>query len=440
MRARRARPRPGDDHSPGVWWLSPPGAVALVVPITLGLAVLFSPADFLTYFRCPKSLTTETALLFAAGALVLTLGAMATQLQRPTARRAGRWPWFDERQLTTLERCATVLFRVTMVGYASFVVTALRNGVSPGDVLASFLAQDVSSGDLENTIGTVPGVTTLTQVGVAYGVVAALLLCHRLDRRNLVRLAVLGLVTTVRAFVLTERLALIEIAVPMITVLALRVAHRTSPRRRLLVRLAPLPLIVLLVAGFAASEYSRSYTFFKARTDDGLLMFSLKRLSGYYATSYNNGQVLLRYDNYPGRLPYTSIEAVWTAPGIENIGLYDRLVGKDSDEAYTRLLHTYASEEFNNPGGLPAPFIDFGRGGGLVVLLGFGLATGYGYRSFVQGRLGGVLLYPVVVTGLFELPRFLYWTLGRTVPTVLALLLVYLAVDRSTRYAPRVTA
>lgn len=423
-----------------MWWLSPPGTVALIVPATLGLATAFSSADFLTYFRHPKSLTTETAMLFAAGAIVLVLGALAMQLDRPTGVRAGRWPWFDEQQLATLDRCATVLYRVTMVGYASFVVTAVGNGVTPGDVLASFLSQDVSSGEIETTIGTVPGVTTLTQVGVAYGVVAALLLCHRVDRRNVVRLLVLGVVTSTRAFVLTERLALVEIAVPAVAVLAMRASHRTSSRRRLFVRLAPLPMVLLLIAGFAASEYSRSYTFFKTRTDDGLVVFALKRLSGYYATAYNNGHVLLLHDSYPGRLPYTSLEAVWTAPGIDSIGLYDRLVGQDTDEAYTRILNTYASEEFNNPGGLPAPFIDFGRGGGLVVLLGIGVATGYGYRSFVEGRLGGVLLYPVVVTGLFELPRFLYWTLGRTVPIVLALLLVYRAVERSTHHTPTVSS
>lgn len=421
---------------PGVWWLSPVGALLLVVPVTLGLAVGYSHADYVTYFRTPKALTEQTALLFAAGALLLVLGSLLPQVGRRAGRAAGRWPWFDDRQLAVLDRCATILFRVTMLGYASFIVAAAINGVTPLDIVDALVAQDVSSGQLETAIGTVPGITTLTQVGIAYGVVAALLLAHRPDRRQVLRLVVLALVTALRAFVLTERLALIEVAVPALAVLAVRASHRTSPRRRTLLRLAPLPMVVLLVLGFAATEYSRSYQFFKTRTDDGLLLFATKRLSGYYATAYNNGEISVRYDTYPGRLPYASIEAVWTAPVVEQLDVYDRLVGRDSSEHYERLLQTYGSPEFNNPGGLAAPIVDFGRAGGLAVLLGLGLALGWAYRSFLEGRVAAVLLYPVAVTGLLEIPRFLYWPLGRVVPAVLALLLVLVALHRATRPMP----
>lgn len=422
--------------APGVWWLSPAGAVLLIVPVTLGFATAYSPQDFLTYFRTPKSLTSATALLFAAGALVLVLGTFLTQVGQRGPARPGRWPWLSPAQLDTLERCSTVLFRVTVIGYLSFLVAAARNGVSPGDVVSAVLAQDVSSGELESTIGTIPGITTLTQVGVAYGVVAALVLTDRVDRRTVLRLAALTLMSLLRAYVFTERLALVEVVVPALVVLVVRASHTRSSSRRFALGLAPLPLVVLLVLGFAASEYSRSYQFFQTRTNDGLVLFSAKRLSGYYATAYNNGQIGLTYDNYPGRLPYTSLEAVWTAPLVEQAEVYDRLVGRDSSEHYQALLRTYGNPEFNNPGGLPAPFIDFGRVGGLLVLLGMGLAVGTAYRAFLQGKAVGVLIYPVVVTGLFELPRFLYWTLGRTVPTVLALLLVAGALNRCDRRAP----
>lgn len=420
----------------GVWWLSPVGAVLLVVPPTLGLAVGFSSEDFLTYFRTPKVLTDSTALLFTAGATVLILGALLLQAGRSPERRPGRWPWLDDRQLSALERAATVLFRVTLIGYGSFVVAAARSGVTADDVLTAVLDQNVFTGELERTIGTVAGVTTLTQVGVAYAVVAVLLLCHGRDRRNIWRLVALVLLTALRAFILTERLALVEIALPVVAILAVRFADSDRRARRLAVLVAPLPLVVLLIAGFGATEYSRSYQFFKTRTDDGLVVFSLKRLSGYYATAYNNGEILLDHGGYPGRLPYTSLEALWTAPGVDGAGTYDRLVGRDAEEHYNRLLTTYGSPEFNNPGGLPAPFVDFGRVGGLVVLFGIGCLTGWGYRRFVHGDVAAVLLYPVAVTGLFELPRFLYWTLGRTVPIVLALLLVAYSLSRLRRPAP----
>ena len=422
----------------GLWWLSPPGAVALVVPLTLGLAVAYTPEDYRTYFDSPAALTPGGATLFAAGALAFVLGALVVQAGRRPAPRAGTWPWFDERQLAALRRAATVLFRVTAVGYASFVVSAARGGVRPSDVLSAVTSQDVSGGELENAIGTVPGVTTLTQVGIAYAVVAAVLLRHGPEPREVRRLAVLGGLTLVRAFVLTERLALIEVAVPALAVLVLPLSARLRGGRRLLLRLAPVPLVALLLLGFAASEYSRSYTFYSSRTSDGLLVFSAKRLSGYYATAYTNGELLLEHEPYPGRLPYRSTEALWTAPVVEQLRLYDRLSGRDGQARYDSVLETYGNPEFNNPGGLAVPFVDFGTGGGLLVMLGLGAVMGTGYRAATQGSVPAVLLYPVAVTGLYELPRFLYWTLGRTVPAVLALLLVAAAVHRSTRARPHV--
>lgn len=423
---------------PGLWWISPPGTVLLIVPVTLGLSVAYSPEDFVTYFRLPKTLDTATALLFAAGAGLLILGALLVQAGH-RSRTCGTWPWFDEGQVSVLDRASTVLFRATLAGYASFVVVAARNGVSASDVLGALLRQDVSSGALEKRIGTVPGVTTLTQVGVAFAVVTSILLLHRRHRRDVLRITVVLLLTLIRAFVLTERLALIEVVVPALAVLAMRASQRPEPGRRLLLRLAPIPLVMLLILGFAASEYSRSYQFYKSRTSDGLLLFATKRLTGYYATSYNNGQITLDHETYPGRLPYGSLAALWTAPVIGKLNVYDRLAGRDSKQQYERLLQTYGSPEFNNPGGLSTPFVDFGRTGGLVVLFGIGLAVGFSYRSFSAGRPAGVLLYPVVVTGLLELPRFLYWTLGRTVPAFLALLLVIVAVQRSGRYRPTLT-
>jgi hypothetical protein len=419
-------------HVPGVWWISPQGAALLVLPLTLGFAAGYSAEDFQTYFRTPKSLTTGTSVLFAVGGLLFVLGALAAQVGRDR-NRLGAWPWLDRRQLLVLRRVSTVLFRVTLIGYASFVVAAGARGVSPADVVRAIVGQDVSSGELEATIGTVPGVTTLTQVGVAYAVVAALLLVHGRDRRTMWRLAVLGVLTLTRAYVFTERLALIEVAVPAMVVLVLRASQSASPGRRWMLRIAPIPLIAMLVVGFAASEYSRSYTFFKTRTDDSLLVFASKRLTGYYATAYNNGQLLIDHDRYPGRLPYTTVEALWTAPGVEQLGLYDRLVGRDRAAQYNSILDTYGSREFNNPGGLAAPFVDFGTAGGLLTLLALGALTGAAYRACVQGSVVAVLLYPVAVTGLLEMPRFLYWTLGRTVPTVLALLVVAVLVHRAGR-------
>jgi hypothetical protein len=50
----------------------------------------------------------------------------------------------------------------------------------------------------------------------------------------------------------------------------------------------------------------------------------------------------------------------------------------------------------------------------------------------------GVLLYPVLFTGLLEIPRYVYWTEGRVVPAYIALIIVaFLARRAARRGSPR---
>ena len=57
------------------------------------------------------------------------------------------------------------------------------------------------------------------------------------------------------------------------------------------------------------------------------------------------------------------------------------------------------------------------------------------HLAFLHGRLLGVLLYPVVFTGLLELPRYLYLFQGRAVPAIgvpLVLVLTRALIQRRT--------
>jgi hypothetical protein len=57
------------------------------------------------------------------------------------------------------------------------------------------------------------------------------------------------------------------------------------------------------------------------------------------------------------------------------------------------------------------------------------------YRSCIEGRPFSVVLFPSLTTGLFELPRYVYWTLGRFTPPLIALCVVGYLVHRSARRA-----
>ncbi len=409
------------------WWLNPGAAVLLIVPVTVAVAAVLTDADFRAEFGTPKHLTTDTVVLCLLAALVL---ATTATLMITPARSGDDSAIDDPRVEGTLRRAARWLFWLTMLGYAAFAVSGVANGVRLSTIVDAVVSQSNYSNTLKTQFATVPGITTLTQVGMAFVIVALHSLRHRRDRALTAQVVVVFALATARAFLLTERLALIELAVPALAVVAVgagAVGARRGRALRPLVRAAPFVALPVVFAVFAAFEYSRSWQYFASRTDRTFGEFALLRFGGYYATAYNNGQVQLDHGTWPGRLPDQSLSALWTAPGIGSIGLYDRLSALPPPDAQ-QLLERYANPEFNNPGGLTTPFVDFGTVGGLVFFAVAGLVLGVLYRGLRDGRVTGSLIYPLALTGLADMPRYLYWTQGRVVPSITALVVVALVV------------
>jgi uncharacterized membrane protein len=408
-------------YFPTVWWISPAGAVLLVVPATLWLAWHLSDVEYRLLYGSPKVLTYDATTLFLAGALAFVLGAVLARCGRAVAPSRGPLLDLSARRWELLERAAGVLFVVTMVGYATWTLSAVRHGLRPAALIGAFTS---SSPEVKGYFVTVPGITTLTQVGMPFVIVAILLILHRRhDPRLVRRLALLILITVLRSYLLDERLALIEIAVPAAVLLAAHAARSERPSRRTLANAAPLLLIPLLIVGFGAFEYSRSWQFYKSRVTESYPQFTINRLAGYYVTAYNNADITLEYQTYPGRVPYGSIASFWEAPVISQLGLYQRLNhGATSPvlDVDNPILFLHGNPEYNSPGGLGVPFQDYGEVGGLLFFLAAGFAIGRVHRAFIRSSPTAVLFYPILATGLFELPRYLYWSQGRVTPALVA--------------------
>ncbi|MGY1914631.1 hypothetical protein [Blastococcus sp. SYSU DS0973] len=398
----------------------------LVVPASLLGAWLFSDARYRAEWSTPKVLTGAFTIVLLMGLAALVLGASWGQL-RASRVALGCWPALSPADRTILGRAATWTFRATMAGYVAMGVIGLARGVNPLTLLVT-LVTFATSDDLKSSFAPVAGLTTFTQLGIAHVVIAGLLVrrhptvvADRLVRRRLVWVLVLG---ALRAFLLSERLALLELAVPLMAVVALRLSvHRRAVARRV-VRLAPVVLLPVLPALFGAFEYTRSWQYYKLHGGTSFVDFVVVRFAGYYATAYNNAAVVDLHGTFPGRLPYWVIEWFWTAPVVSQLGLYQRLSGGSATDSYAVAVDQYGNPEFNNPGGLGVPFVDLGLVGGLLFLLILGLVAGQCWAGAVAGRPFGMLLYPVVLTGLFELPRYLYLCQGRVLPTLVVLVLV----------------
>lgn len=166
----------------GLWWLSPAGAVLFVTLPTLWLATALEPSTYLNSWQTPKYLTTGTAALILIGALVFMATSGLMLLRAGRADETRPWPRLPEQTLNRLGRAAEVCFWITLVGYAAWGAVGLANGATPAVLLEALVSQNLLSGDIKDMFPTVPGITTLTQVGVAYVVVTMLILVHRPQR------------------------------------------------------------------------------------------------------------------------------------------------------------------------------------------------------------------------------------------------------------------
>lgn len=414
----------------GLWWISPLGALALVVPLSLWAAWQLPTQTYERAWGTAKSLTTQTTLLLFAGMLVLMIGGTLPLLAANRRPVHLPWPNFNQEQWQRLAKGAGWLYWMTIFGYAAMGLAGVARGVRPSDIVAAFVDQNNLSGQLKTAFAPITGITSFTQVGVAFVIVAGLLLFRHPTRQIKFRLLVVLFLAFVRSFVATERLAILELIVPLIVVAAVSYVGDPRPKIRNFVRLAPIILIPALISVFSLFEYSRSWVFYRQQTSGTFLDFALERFAGYYATAYNNGQLALLHEPATAKVPYLSIQALWEAPGISQLNLYGILNGGPPAD-FSVVLKMFGNPEFNNECGLCDPFVDWGPVGGLIFFLCVGLLIGLAYRGFGNGTPVATLIYPTLVTGLYEIPRYMYWTQGRVFSALVALTVIGIWMTRA---------
>jgi hypothetical protein len=222
---------------------------------------------------------------------------------------------------------------------------------------------------------------------------------------------------------ISERLALIELAVPAVLLslrLKLLTRENLSPKAVRRLALAPVAGIVGIVVLFGTAEYFRSWRFYQDRFDS-VADFTLWRLSGYYTTGHNNSAMALKTrGTWP--MPYYTLESFWRFPLIAGSSLsYSSVNGFDPEEIHRATLTRYGTPELNNQGGLFSPAMDFGWIGYVIFWGIYGFIAGRLHRGFLAGSLSGLLLYPLVLMSLLEVPRLLLLCSVRTFPSLVLL-------------------
>ena len=251
-----------------VWWLNPAyvaGLMGVLVPVA---AYVTPEAMFLSQWRTPKYFDGYFLVLSLALTALFAFGAAASMT---LAKGSAPVDWKRELPWTWIARAFWLCVVLSIAGYLAWAGVAMVRGASPGLALgvlrgekgASYLMKEVY-------LGTISGVTTLTQLGIPAMILGVMLGAVNGWRKVIAPLIMLSLLAVIRALFNSERLAIIELAIPAL-VIGLRLIVLESPRfhGRLkgILQFAPIGGAVGLVGIFAVFEYFRSWTTYYAGGD-----------------------------------------------------------------------------------------------------------------------------------------------------------------------------
>jgi len=410
----------------------------LYVPLLL-LYVVSSPSIFATDFGSRKALTWTAFAYFSLALLCFAAGAKLGA-DRVLSRARGRGEQLERELAPAHERSMAVLVESALVISVAASMLWFALGVVRAGGIASFIEiwQSEPFRLKGEILATVPGVTTLMQLAVAAIPLAVVYGLNRTGSvvRILVVLAIL--LAAARAVFFSERLALVELLLPLAF---LALAHRRVTVSRVTVYAAALLAVVMTF--FAVTELRRTYAY----TGDFSASRAATRFVGYYLTSVNNGMVVA--DEYPAETPfYATGEILWRFPVVGDLRLehlpgvgtvsfrYDDVFGVDPESFWPHAFRAegldYEFNVFTTPGYLAA---DFGWAG-LVAIFVLGLASGALFRRSRTSRLN-LALYAVWVVGLFELMRIFYFADTRIFPAYLVFLAAYVIVRRPAPHGVR---
>lgn len=404
-----------------IWWLRP-------VPVFVGLngitglaALLAGPETYLSLWKTPKYFNASTALITASVLVSFCAGVWLSSLSQ-SGELSGDWP--KAVSFSRFYLLFNVSFWICLSAYVIWILLGISRGLSLALLKSIFLEGTLEVYTLRDSLKTVPGVTTCTQVGIATVILGCLIGAS--GRWRLVRgkLAILVSLALVRAVLYSERLAFLELAVPFLVLWVSESADwRRSPMRRWTARMAPLLGAAVVYVVFTLFETVRSWAIYYSSRESSLALFGFWRLVGYYVTSANNTAYLI--SRFPRSLgaPYFTLNLLWEFPVSQQIvSAIFSWTHLDYD-SYMALLARGANPEFNNFGGLLSPVVDFGILGGLAYWLAMGWITGCIYHLYVRKHPLGMLLYPVIFLTLTEIPRYIYWGEGRAFPALVYLFL-----------------
>lgn len=385
MKARRRAPRAGPP-----WWIRPSLFLTLVLLPIIGTATSlggpmmaqFGSLNFLDSFY--------TGLVITQVAFLAAGSAIGEHVAQPVIDRRVYSP-------ARFEKAMNVMLIASIVSHVILLGQILAN---PALVMNVLTGQLGAIYDAKGEMNKVSGVTSFTQLYLIAVPMLALfptIFDRPPSRKTNVLMLVLGVLVLARALLTAERFALIEGVVAFaLPYFAFRVKYAKIA--------ASMPAIglVLTIMLFAVGEYTRSWPYYEAQYSS-FGAFVYERLIGYLATAVNNGSGVIETTS-PVYAPFA------TAAWFHKLPLWDVVDNPFLIENPIRVyLNNLGNPEYNNPGGLLSPIIDYGVIGGSVCNIIIGFSCGVLFKNFMALKPVSILLYPTFYLGLVIVNQGFYW-------------------------------
>lgn len=377
-----------------IWWINPVNIFALLLLIVLYAASIDSKTMMALYNE-PDYITADNLFVYFCFFFTFVIG-FATRSESNTNISVV----IDSRSVFKVYKILIVIvFSAYLIWFVSLWIQYGSNMISN---LLSNIGTQYGLFKGRGNGGKISGVTTFTEMGIIVAPLGVYLLkgikLLREGRKFVFRtLFCLFMLALLRSAIFAERIAFLELVIPSIVVYL----YFVDDKYRKVVALLPVFGCMFLLFFFGLMEYNRSWISYYARIyNDDIVSFTVDRLTGYYATAINTECIQVNYVSIKW-FPTESLSFLWKFPGLSGVPSF--FCGKSVD-----FLTKWGNPEFNNPGGILCFYKDFGFVG-LIPQFFFGKFCKSFFLRFKRGDFYGFLMYPVIIYGMFELPRYQFF-------------------------------
>lgn len=391
------------------WWSYPSRIVFFIMLPVFLVAASLGYEHFALFGHPANYIKGNIFWIGIAGLLAFSMCAFAVEFH--PIRSTPSYPSIPHLQM---QKVIHTLFYITLLSYIIFLSPAFINPY----LLYGLATGEISSFILRDELNRIPGVTSfmaLQSLFMTCVLQYSYLTEQPLPKRIKKMACIILFLCILRAWLWSERLALIELLFPVILV---KIATIRTYHRLWLV-FAPLIGIFVLVIIFSAGEYFRSWQIRQHQVNLSFIEYVVARLAGYYATAINNGAAFIQ-----NRDPYYF--PINTAQWFHKFPLWSILDIKTIDSNFSAqdFLSTYANLEFTNPSGLYMPYLDYGFILGTLCWGILGAVSAWFMLLYRNRSLTGLIFYPIWFIGIAEILRIFYWGGQRFFPVIVASYLV----------------